>query len=77
MILEIKYDKLGKILEGDNAGWHVKIINDQSDTGGFFIYEFEYLNGEKGYDTWLETDNDVKAYIYESNWKINWLLENQ
>lgn len=73
--MEIKYNKIGEIIEGDNVGWYVKIINDKEKSGGFFVLEFESKNSDKGYDTWLETENDVKGYFYESEWKINWGLD--
>ncbi|MEC7264449.1 MAG: hypothetical protein VXW38_11965 [Bacteroidota bacterium] len=71
--MEIKYNLLGKIIEGKNFGWYVKFIDDSEDTGGFYIYEFKELDGDEGYDNWLETENDVKGFIYENDWKIEWL----
>lgn len=73
MSIIIKYDTLGKILEGENKGWFIKIIDDTENTGGFYIYEFESIEKEQGFDTWLENENQVKGYFYESEWKIEWL----
>lgn len=73
--MEVKYDVFGKITEGDHSGWYVKFIDDSENTGGFYIYKIKDLNGDEGFDTWLETENDVKGYIYESEWKIEWLDE--
>ena len=71
--MEIKINTLGKIIEGDNLGWYVKVIDDTNDTGGYFIYEFEDLDESIGFDTWLENINKVNGYFYESEWKIEWL----
>jgi hypothetical protein len=71
--LRVKYGVLGKIKEGNNLGWLVKIIDDREHTGGFYINEFENPNGDEGFDTWLETENDVKGYIVENGWKIEWI----
>lgn len=70
--VNIKYNILGLILEGNNSGWYVKFIDDREDTGGFYIYEFKDLKGDEGFDTWLETENDVQGFIRESEWKIEW-----
>ena len=69
------YNKLGKILEGDNVGWYVRIINDFENTGGFIILEFKDLDEKEGFDTWLESEKDIEGYIYESEWKIEWIEE--
>lgn len=73
--MQVKYNIFGKIMEGENSGWYVKIVDDSKESGGFYIYEFKDINGDDGFDTWLETENDVKGYIYESEWKIKWLDE--
>lgn len=76
-MIEIKFNTLGKIIEGDNQGWFVRIINDEDKTGGYYIHQFKDMDGNIGFDDWLETENDVKGYIYESNWKIKWLKDRQ
>lgn len=73
MSIVIKYDALGKILEGENKGWFIKIIDDTENTGGFYICEFDNAENGQGFDTWLENEEQVKGYFYESGWKIEWL----
>ena len=75
--MELKYGILGKISGGKNFGWFVKFIDDREHTGGFYIYEFKDVEGKEGFDTWLETENDVKGYINENEWIIEWLTEHQ
>jgi hypothetical protein len=29
---------------------------------------------DNGFDTWLESKEDIKSYFDECNWKIEWLL---
>lgn len=70
--INIKYDILGHIIEGNNSGWDVKFIDDRKNTGGFYIYEFKDSNGDEGFDTWLETESDVQGFIRENEWKIEW-----
>ena len=71
----VKYGIFGKITEGENSGCYVKIVDDRKGSGGFYIYEFKDLNGDQGFDTWHQTEKDVKGYVYESEWKIEWLNE--
>lgn len=73
--MELKYDTIGKIIAGENCGWLVKIVNDTLNTGGYYVYEFESIESENGFDTWLENETQVKGYIYENEWKINWNWE--
>lgn len=69
--MQVRYDILGKIIEGKNSGWYI-VVNDLDNTGGFYIYEFKYPHGDGCFDTWLETEDDVNCYIQESGWKIEW-----
>lgn len=75
--MQVKYGVLGKIKEGNNLGWLVKFIDDREHTGGFYINEFKDVEGKEGFDTWLETEDDVKGYVNESEWIIEWLTEYQ
>ena len=72
--MQINYDIFGKIVSGNNSGWYVKFIHDEQDTGGFYIHEIKEPNGDEGFDTWLETENDVQGYISENEWEIAWLI---
>ncbi len=73
MEIQVKYNILGKIVEGVNTGWYVKFIDDRVDSGGFFIYEFKNLKADEGFDTWLENESDIFGYVSENGWKIKWL----
>ena len=70
--MELKYNTIGKITAGENCGWLVKIINDTDDSGGYIIYEFESDESDDGFDTLLENETQVKGYIYENEWEIEW-----
>ncbi|WP_298791038.1 hypothetical protein [uncultured Allomuricauda sp.] len=74
--MNLKYNTLGEIISGRNAGWYVKLIDDRASSGGIYIYEFKEPDDNEGFDTWLENENDVDGFISESGWKIKWLNKN-
>ncbi len=71
---KIKFDIYGQIQRGENVGWYVKFVDDTKETGGFYILLDSdiYDPNAEGYDSWLETFEDVNGYCDESNWVINW-----
>ena len=75
-MIDLKLNKIGKIIKGDNAGWYVKVEQDSNCTGSYYIYEFKNKNGNnkwgEAYDNWVESLNDVRGYFYESEWDILW-----
>lgn len=74
MTNEIKINKKGKILEGDNKHWFVIIKEDFENTGGYLILISKNLEfkGNDGSDYWVENYNSLRAFFDESNWKIEW-----
>ena len=63
---------VGKILEGDDVGSLVKILNDADNTGGYLILvstEEEFVDG---YDDWVENYKALKGYFEEANWVVDW-----
>ena len=71
----VKLDTIGKILEGDQVGWYVKVEYDTA-SGGYYIYQFKNKVEQNGlgeaYDDWLESLEDVQGYFEESDWNIDW-----
>ena len=75
---EIKFDVYGKIQRGDYEGWYMKVIDDtKGTTGGFYIILERDISDAKaeGYNSWLETFEDVVKYCEEANWVIDWKIE--
>lgn len=65
---------LGRILTGSDAGWFVEVVDDTDSSGGFLILTHEHLDRSgNGHDSWVETLDDVKRYLDESGWEIEWL----
>ncbi|THV59678.1 hypothetical protein EZV76_08925 [Flagellimonas alvinocaridis] len=73
-MVEVQFGIFGKIITGHNEGWYVKLEDNTDQSGGFYIYEMPNLEGDNGFDTWLESKEDIKSYFDECNWKIEWLI---
>ena len=71
--MEIQFDLIGKIIEGDHKGWYVKFIDDFENSGGYYIMEAPDIKFKDGFDSWLESKEQVIGYCLESNWTIKYL----
>jgi hypothetical protein len=72
-MFEIKINNLGKIIQGDNKGWFIKIIDDRKISGGFLILispNKDFL--EEAYDNWVLNYEELKNHFIESKWIIQW-----
>lgn len=73
-MIKIELDKIGKILEGDDAGQYIRIEHDPDDTGGYYIYQstVKDFSSDETFDSWVENKNELEAFFSESNWVIDW-----
>ncbi len=69
----IRLDTIGEILEGDDKGKFIKILDDSQSTGGYLIVTSQGPKFETGYDDWVEDWDSLEGYFQESNWIIRWL----
>lgn len=71
--MNIQINRLGKILQGDEKGYYIKIIDDLDNTGSFLILTSPDINMKKGFDNWVKDKRSLEGYFIESNWLIEWL----
>lgn len=71
---DIPLSIIGRILEGEERGRFVEVLDDADNTGGFLIFTYadEHRSPEV-FDAWVENMDDVQQYFDESKWKIEWL----
>ncbi|OCG00865.1 hypothetical protein [Gilliamella sp. wkB112] len=71
--MNIQINRLGKILQGDEKGYYIKIIDDLDNTGSFLILTSPDIDMKKGFDNWVKDKRSLEGYFMESNWLIEWL----
>lgn len=72
--MEIKLGRVGKIVEGEERGNYVKVVNDEVNTGGWFLVLVAKANDMRdGFDSWVENKQALQRFFDESKWVIDWL----
>lgn len=73
--MTVPIGRTGKILAGDEAGWFVKVLDDNPATRGFLILTSPDLTfaSDAGFDNWVANRDDLIGYFMEAGWKIEWL----
>lgn len=71
--MKIEIDHVGRIVEGNDAGTYVKVIDDTQSTGGFLILTSVHYDMLDGFDNWVENKESLARYFTESGWVIEWI----
>lgn len=71
---DIKINKHGTIIKGEQEGWDVYIEDDTFNTGGYLILVTppKELKESNGYDNWVENLESLEDYFQEAMWKVKW-----
>jgi hypothetical protein len=72
---EIQIDKKGKITEGDNKGWFVRIESNRKDDSCLILISKDSEFKGEGYDSWVENKSMLPLYFKESGWVVEWLKD--
>jgi hypothetical protein len=51
--------------------WFVTVVNDQADSGGFFVL-YENSLGTRAYDDWVHDRESLEAYFRAIGWQVEW-----
>lgn len=66
----IPVDCWGRIAEGREIGWYVKLVDDRPVSGGWLVLEVSSLDRTAGFDNWFERQADALEYL--SGYVIEW-----
>jgi hypothetical protein len=72
MSTSIPIGRVGRIVQGDDVGAYVKVVDDRANSGGFLILLGSDAGFEKGSDGWVENLETLAAYFKESSWQVEW-----
>jgi hypothetical protein len=69
----IKFDTVGFINSGKKAGFYIKVLFDEKDTGGYYFLTCKNKNftGEV-FDAWFEDYIKLEKYFKETGTVVNW-----
>ena len=70
--MEIKVGVVGKVMDGKEVGRYVKVIDDESNTGGFLILTASSPKMQDGFDNWVENRQVLQLFFEEAGWIIEW-----
>lgn len=71
--MQIPIGQKGLIVEGDEAGNYVKVIDDSESTGGLLILTSKSADMNFVHDSWVIDEAALAEYFNESGWVVEWL----
>ena len=73
--MEIRINKIGRILEGEKTGLLIKIVptHPNDENTNYLILEWSETDNKRNWDSWVETYEDINSYFQTSHYKIEWL----
>jgi hypothetical protein len=72
MTSELPFDRVGRILAGEDAGSFVKLIDDFENTGGILVLTSPSADFSIGGDNWVADLAELKRYMRHARWLIEW-----
>ena len=73
-MIDIRLNTLGRIVQGENCGVFIHVIDDAENTGGYLIFSCENQKFEgEVFDNWVENWESLQRHFAGSNWVIDWL----
>jgi hypothetical protein len=73
---DIKIGVVGVVTNGGHPGMRIRIEDDSENTGGYLIYQWwegsDGPNAQGAFDDWVETADDLRKFLGEEGWVIEW-----
>jgi hypothetical protein len=73
----IEFNKVAKIVSGEDEGKFLKFIHEPKDNSGYFIFEStrEAFDEWPVYDTWYENLDNLIEAVNEDGWLLEWVAQ--
>lgn len=70
--MDIKIGLIGRIVDGDEVGSYLKVIDDSTNTGGYIVLTSASVDMSDAFDNWVEDRESLARYFQESRWSVVW-----
>jgi hypothetical protein len=71
--MHIPIGQKGRIIEGEDVGSYVKVIDASEATGGLLILTSKSTDMNSVHDSWVIDKEALVQYFNESGWVVEWL----
>ena len=72
-MIDIRLHTIGEILDGDEVGRFVEVLDDFDNSGGYLIMTYaDESRSPEVFDAWVENIIDVENFFEESSWTVQW-----
>jgi len=71
--MSVPVDRWGRVRGGEREGWFVKLVDDRSGTGGWYVFEAPAPDQRQAFDNWFEARAHAEEYLNEDD--IDWSAE--
>ena len=71
----IEFNRVARIVSGEDEGKFVKFVHEPSSNSGFFIYESNVKGFDEVpiFDTWYESLSKLIDAVNEDGWLLEWI----
>jgi len=71
----MKIIAFGRITNEPYVGWTAKILDDNEETGGYYLLCASSTNSSIGFDNWFASIEELKDSLPTLDYKIEWNTE--
>ncbi|GIE92508.1 hypothetical protein [Actinoplanes regularis] len=71
---DIPIDRYGRVLDGENKGYFIRVTLDAEVTHGYYVFLVDDIkNPSDGGDYWAKDVAELANLFRVSEWRIEWL----